>query len=154
MRWPWKREPERREALPFTDAVVAALTAQSAGTAAGDPSALAALETAAGLYAAAFAGARLIPENAATAGLSPGCRALIARDLIRRGESLHAIEVRDGGLRLAPCGSWDVRGPSDERAWWYRVDVFGPSGNETRFVPSGAVVHARYAVDSARPWTA
>ena len=58
MRWPWaKAEPERREALPFTDAVVAALTAQAAGTAAGDPSAIAALEAAAGLYAAAFAGA-------------------------------------------------------------------------------------------------
>ena len=152
MRWPWQREPERREAQPFTDSIVAALTAQAAGTAAGDPSAIAALEAAAGLYAAAFAGARLTPENAATAGLSPACRALIGRDLIRRGESVHAIEVRAGALRLAPVGSWDVRGGPDEAGWWYRVDVFGPSGNETRFLPSGAVLHVRYAVDAARPW--
>ena len=153
MRWPWsKAEPERREALPFTDAVVAALTAQAAGTAAGDPSAIAALEAAAGLYAAAFAGARVTPANPMTAGLTPGCRALIARDLIRRGESVHQIGVEAGAVRLAPCGSWDVRGGSDERTWWYRVDVFGPSGNLTHFVPSGAVLHCRYAVDAARPW--
>ena len=154
MRWPWQREPEpeRREALPFTDAVVAALTAQAAGTATGDPSAIAALEAAAGLYAAAFAGARVTPENSATAGLSPGCRALIARDLIRRGESVHQIEIERGAIRLRSVGSWDVRGGPDERSWWYRCDVFGPSGNETRFVPAGAVLHARYAVDAARPW--
>ena len=160
MRFPWKREPEaraapepeRREALPFTDAVVRALEAQATGTAAGDPSAIAALEAAAGLYAAAAAGARVTPENPMTAGLTPAVRALMFRDLIRRGESVHAIEVRDGGLMLRPVGSWDVRGGPDESAWWYRCDVFGPSGNETRFVPGGSVLHARYAVDAARPW--
>ena len=36
--------------------------------------------------------------------------------------------------------------------WWYRLDLFGPSGNVTRFVAGRAVVHARYAVDPARPW--
>ena len=153
MRWRWsKREPERRAAVPFTDAIIASLAAQAAGSTTGDPFAIAALEAAAGLYAAAFAGARLTPENPMTAGLTPGCRALMARDLIRRGESLHGIEVEGGAIRFRPVGSWDVRGPADERAWWYRVDVFGPSGNETRFVPAGAVVHARYAVDASRPW--
>ena len=154
MRLPWKREPEpeKRTAIPFTDAVVRALEAQAAGTAAGDPSAIAALEAAAGLYAAAFAGATVTPANPMTASLTPAVRALMARDLIRRGESLHAIELRAGAVRLAPVGSWDVRGPADESAWWYRCDVFGPSGNETRFVPSGSVIHARYAVDASRPW--
>ena len=153
MRFPWtKPEPERRQAVPFTDAVVRALEAQAAGTAAGDPSAIAALEAAAGLYAAAFAGATVTPANPMTASLTPAVRALMARDLIRRGESLHAIELRAGAVRLAAVGSWDVRGPADEAAWWYRCDVFGPSGNETRFVPSGAVIHARYAVDASRPW--
>ena len=151
MRWPWQREPEKREALPFTDAVVAALTATAAGTVAGDPSAIAALEAAAGLYAGAFAGATVTPEGARSA-LSPPCMALMARDLIRRGESVHAIEVEGGMVSLRPAGSWDVRGGPRESGWWYRVDVFGPSGNETRFVPGGAVIHARYAVDAARPW--
>ena len=59
----------------------------------------------------------------------------------------------DGGaIRLQPIGSWDVRGGPREADWWYRVDRFGPSGNLTEFVPAGAVLHVRYAVDSARPW--
>ena len=152
MRWPWQRAPERREALPFTDAVVAALTAQPGGTAAGDPSAIAALEAAAGLYAAAFAGATVTPANPMTAGLTPAVRALMARDLIRRGENVHQLRIEGGMVRLQPIGSWDVRGGPDERTWWYRIDEFGPSGNLTHFVPSGAVVHARYAVDASRPW--
>ena len=126
----------------------------SSGTAAGDPSAIAALEAAAGLYAFAFAGARVTPENAATARLSSGVRALVARDLIWRRESVHVIKVKGGAIRLWPVESWDVRGGPAERSWFYRCDVFGPSGNETRFLPAESVVHARYAVDAARPWTA
>ena len=140
MRFPWsKPEPEKREALPFTDAVVAALTAQAAGTAAGDPSAIAALEAAAGLYAAAFGGAIVTPSNPMTAGLTPACRALIARDLIRRGESVHQIGVEAGAVRLAPVGSWDVRGGPDERDWWYRVDRVRPFGQpDPLHTPPGA----------------
>ena len=152
MRWPWQREPEKREAVPFTDAVVAALTAQAGGTGTGDPSAIAALEAAAGLYAAAFAGATVTPANAMTAGLSPACRALIARDLIRRGESVHRIRIEGTMARLQPIGSWDVRGPADERGWWYRLDEYGPHSNSTDVVSGLSVIHCRYAVDSARPW--
>ena len=54
---------------------------------------------------------------------------------------------------LRPAGSWDVRGGPRESQWWYRLDLFGPSGNETRFVPGDSVVHFRYAVDPSRPWT-
>ena len=57
-----------------------------------------------------------------------------------------------GGLRLQPIGSWDVRGGPDPHSWWYRCDRFGPSGNLTELVPAAAVLHFRYAVDSARPW--
>ena len=158
MRWPWQREvraepePEKREAVPFTDAVVAALHSQAAGTATGDPSAIAALEAAAGLYAAAFSAAAVTPANPMTAGLTPACRALIGRDLIRRGDSVHRIRIEAGGVRLQPVGSWDVRGTADERGWWYRLDEYGPSDNTTDVVSGMAVVHCRYAVDSARPW--
>ena len=150
MRWPFrKREPEKRESIPFTDAVVAALTAQAGGAATGDPSAIAALEAATALYARAFAAAVVTP---AVPALSPGCMALIARNLIRRGEDVHQIIVDRGALRLQPIGSWDVRGGPDPAGWWYRCDRFGPSGNLTELVPAGAVIHCRYAVDSARPW--
>ena len=78
--------------------------------------------------------------------------ALIARNLIRRGDSLHLIELRRGAAEFIPAGSWDVRGGWDEAAWFYRLDLFGPSGNITRFVESGQVIHFRYAYDPARPW--
>ena len=150
MRWPWsKGEPEKRQSVPFSDAVVAALTAQASGQAVGDASGIAALEAATALYARAFAAVRLSP---AVPALSPGCLALIARNLIRRGEDVHQIMVDGGMVRLQPIGSWDVRGGPVESSWWYRCDRFGPSGNLTEFVPAGAVLHVRYAVDSARPW--
>ena len=153
MRWPWQPAPlEVRESQPFTDAVVAALTTAAAGGVVGDPSGIAALEAAAGLYARAFAGASVSPAGAAAAAVGPRVRALIARDLIRRGESVHLIDVVGGAVELLPCGSWDVRGGWRESEWFYRVDTFGPSGNATHFVPASRVVHVRYAVDPSRPW--
>ena len=108
MRWPWtKAEPEKRESLPFTDAVVAALAAQAAGQSVGDPGAIAALEAATALYARAFASARMTPPVPA---LSPSTMTLIARNLIRRSEDVHLIQVRGDAAALIPCGSWDVRG--------------------------------------------
>ena len=61
MKWPWSREPERRQSQPFTDAVVAALAAQAGGASVGDASAIAALEAAVALYARAFSAARISP---------------------------------------------------------------------------------------------
>ena len=148
MRWPWQRR-ETREAQPFTDAIVAALAAQAAGTVAGDPNAIAALETAAGLWARAFAAARLEP---AVPAVTPAVMALIGRDLIRRGESVFSISIEGGAPVLIEVGSWDVRGPWREPDWFYRIDLFGPSGNITRFVPSASVIHCRYAIDPSRPW--
>ena len=150
MRWPWSK-PEKRESLPFTDAVVAALAAQAAGQSVGDPGAIAALEAATALYSRAFAAAAVTPPEAGTL-LSARFRALLARNLIRRGEDVHQIRVVRGALRLQAIGSWDVRGGPDESAWWYRCDRFGPSGNLTELVRGAAVLHCRYAVDSARPW--
>ena len=155
MRWPWSRsepERERRESQPFTDAVIQAIVAGAEGSTPGDPAAIAALEMAAALYSRAFAAAKVTPATAATEAVTPGCLALVARDLIRRGESMHLIEVQDGAVRLCPVGSWDVRGDDDPGTWFVRADLFGPSGNRTVFRPHAAFIHARYAVDPARPW--
>ena len=148
--WPFtKREPERRQSIPFTDAVVSALAAQASGQSIGDASAIAALESAVALYSRAFAAVKLSP---AVPALSPAVMALIARNLIRRGEDVHKLDVDRGAVRLQAIGSWDVRGGPRESDWWYRCDRFGPSGNLTELVPAAAVLHCRYSVDSARPW--
>ena len=80
------------------------------------------------------------------------CMALVGRNLVRRGDDIHLVDVRRGELQLFPVGSWDVRGGWDEASWWYRCDLFGPSGNITKLVPSDGVLHFRCAYDSARPW--
>ena len=158
--WPFGRTEKRatqggggsQGGAGFTDAIVGALLAQAGGGASADASATAALEAAAGQYARAFAVAEVTPDTPATRALRPELLALAARDLIRRGEFVWAIEVGRGRVRLLPCGSWDVRGRWDPVTWRYRVDLFGPSTNATRFLPAASVVHGRYSVDPARPW--
>lgn len=146
----WRRTEARQADAPYTDAIVAAIHAQAAGQTITDAKATAALEAAAGAYARAFAGAAVRDPGMGGAALTPGCLALIGRDLVRRGESLHLIELDGGMVRLVPIGGWDVRG--GWRDWTYRVDLFGPSGNVTRLVGADQVLHCRYAVDPARPW--
>ena len=154
--WPFnekngaKASRAKLETQPFTDALIKAILSESGGTTPGDPAALWALEAAAALYARAFSAAKITGERAA--GITPSMMALIGRNLIRRGDSLHVIELRRGRVDFIPAGSWDVRGGWDETAWFYRADLFGPSGNITRFVPASGVVHFRYAVDPATPW--
>ena len=150
MRWPWQREPEKR-AQPYTDALVSLITQQAAGTVAGDPGGLAALEAAAGLYSAAFSGASVSPAEARSTLTAPYL-SLLARNLIRHGEDVHRIAIEGGRVVLRPAGSWDVRGGPEPETWWYRLSRFGPSGDLTELVPGASVVHARYATDASRPW--
>ena len=153
MRFPWsKRAVEVRESQPFTDAVLSAISAGVAGTGA-RASATAALEAAAGAIGRGFMAATVEDAPpAVAAALTPAVLGLIGRDLIRRGESIHLIEIDRGGLRLFPAGSWDIRGAWSPDDWMVRLDLFGPSGNTTRFVPHSSTIHCRYAVDAARPW--
>ncbi|MCY4374308.1 MAG: hypothetical protein OXC31_11090 [Spirochaetaceae bacterium] len=112
------------------------------------------LESCAILYAAGFAAATLKGASAEVAGLlTPPTLALMARNMLRRGEDLHLIDVRpDGSLSLLPIGSYDLEGDADPRSWWVRADVYAPSGSRTMLVPHASVLHARYAVDPVRPW--
>ena len=151
MRWPWSKTENRQAAGGgFTDALVAAIVARAGGASVGEPGAIAALEIAAGLWARAFAAAEVSP---AIAAVSPSVLASVARQLVRCGESLWAIDVRRGEIVLRPVASWDIAGGSDPESWRYRLDLFGPSGNETRVYPSASVLHFRYAPEPERPWT-
>ena len=62
--------------------------------------ALASVETAAGLWARCFATAQVATPSRRTEALDADVLASIGRALVRRGESLHLIEVRNGRVRL------------------------------------------------------
>ena len=151
MRWPWQRTEHRASA---TDALVAAIFAAASNQGTGDYRAIAAVETAARLYAAAFASARVVTDDARVAErLTPAWLSMVARALIRRGEFLAVLEATPArGLELLTAGSWDVVGGPAEAGWFYRADLYGPSGSSSRTVPSAAALHVRYAVDPSRPW--
>lgn len=143
--------PERR-AAPYTDAIVSAIV-EAAGGGTVTAAATGALEACAGLVGRCFAAAVVEAPGPVAAAINPSILSLIGRDLIRRGEAAFLVDVdRRGAVALIPAGSWDVRGGPRSADWVYRLDLFGPSGNVTRLVPAGAVLHFRYAIDAARPW--
>ena len=126
--WPFKEKIETREAQPFTDAIAAAIIAQASGNVPSNPLTLAALEMAAGAYMRAFMGASVEGSAMVKKAISTPVLGLIARDLIRRGESIHLILTETGTLEIISCGSWDVRGGWSEESWEYRVDLFWTFG--------------------------
>ena len=139
-------------ASSYTDAVVDALVGVASGDAV-SPAATAALEAATGLVSRIFLTATVTARPAVQHVLTPSVLSLMTRNLMRRGESVHVIDVtRNGRLRLTPAGSWDLRGDADQASWYVRTDLFGPSSNVTRFVPYQQTLFPKYAVDSARPY--
>ena len=127
MRWPWQRET-RDSGGDFSDAVVRLLEAQAAGSAA-DASSTAAVE--AGAWA----------QHA----VSPTVLAQIGRDLIRSGDSMHAIRVDgDGVVSLIPCSSWHFEGSHDPATWTVRATAYGPSTSTTWNLPATAVAIVRW----------
>ena len=143
--WPFNREPEKRN---YTQLTVAEAEARAHGpTLKGH--ALAAVEGAAGIYANAFASARVEPS---TEALTPELLSHMGRFLITKGEVVFGIEVTDGGIELLPAMSWDVSsGGASPRSWRYTVELPGPSQVRTIRTTHDGVVHLRYSYDPTRP---
>ena len=140
MRWPWdKTEKRQQSGGAYSDAIVSLIQAQGIrrrfSRRAGRDCAR--WKRAAGLWARGFASAELDPPIAV---ISPSVLASIGRSLVRTGQSVWAIDVRRGEITLTPAGSWDVAGGADPASWQYRLDMFGPSGNETRVYPASSVL--------------
>ena len=152
MNWKfWQRPVEKRASGGgYTDAIISRIIAETQGNAPADVMGLAALETAVSLYSRAFMAADVMP---AIPALTPSVLGQMARSLLRNGESLWAVRIKDGLPMLLPAGSFDVRGTDpDEDSWQYRLDLFSPSNNTTVFLPSASVVHLRLSYESSRAW--
>ena len=151
--WPFKSKVvEKRSgyASSILDSFQASAESGISDTA---PLATAALEAASGLYARSMASAVVRNAPDVASSLTPPVLALIARNLIRRGEDHHRIYVRGGKLVLSPIGFAYARGNDpDPLRWTYSITLYGPSDSRHEWVPATSVLHCRYAVDSARPW--
>ena len=143
-----RERADRPEKRSYTSAREQQLVEAASGAVETDARNTAVAEACAGLVSRAFASARVDGPAAVT----PDVLGLIGRQLVLRGEVVLALEVDDVGLRLAPVAFWDVQGGPDPSSWWYRCDLFGPSGNWTRTLPSAGVVHCKWSWDPAFPW--
>ena len=152
MRWPWSK-PEQRDSS-FTDSLVAQIVSQASGGTLARPSGTGALEASASIIARCFAAAQISGPPHFIAALGPSVMSMIGRSLIRQGEILFAIEVRDDGrVELVPAASWDVTGDSDPSSWSYRLVLGGPSRLTTLSpVPANGMIHIRLQADAEQPW--
>ena len=155
MIWPFKkREPEKRAtATGYAPSIVSAFETGLTGGAESAPLATAALEAASGLYGRCMAAAVVTGADDVADALTAPVLALMARNLIRRGEDQHIIRMRGGRLKLlAVAVSYTYGGSPDEETWLYNVSLFGPTDSRHEWVPAASMVHCRYSVDASRPW--
>ncbi|MDE0378663.1 MAG: hypothetical protein OXI20_05430 [Rhodospirillales bacterium] len=152
MRWPWQKQEEVRQSDgAYADAVLRAIEAEAAGTAA-DNAATGAVEAAAGALSRAFASAMVEGPAWAAEAVTGDFLALAGRDLIRRGESLHAIRMSGGMAKLIPCASWHWEGGHDPASWTVRATAYGPSSSTTWKLPASSVVFVRWGGDAGSPY--
>ena len=119
MIWPWSK-PETRS---YTEDRIAVAVAQADGRTAS--SAVATIEACAGLWSRGFAAGE---SDALTAPQL----AMIGRQLLMAGNSVWLVD--DGRVTL-PAHTWDIRGGSDPALWRYRLDIAGPSPENSWRVP-------------------
>ena len=150
MRWPWQKIEKRDSGGDFSDAVVRLIEAQAAGTAA-DASSTAAIEAAAGALSRAFAAAKVEGPTWVEEAVSPQFLAQVGRDLVRSGDSMHVIRVRDS-VRLIPASSWHWEGNHDPDSWTVRVTAYGPSTSTTWNLSHKAVIFVRWGGTPGQPY--
>ena len=151
MRWPWQKRETRDSGGDFSDAVVRLIEAQAAGTTA-DASSTAAIEAAAGALSRAFAAAKVDGPAWVQEAVSPSFLAQVGRDLVRSGDSMHVIQVRDQ-VRLIPASSWHWEGNHDPSSWTVRATCYGPSTSTTWNLPASSVVFCRWGSTPGQVYT-
>ena len=148
MRWPWQTE---KRSGAYSDGVLRLLLSRASGTVQGDPSAIAALEVASGLWSRSLSIARVEPQDEVTRAISPLFLATVGRAIVRHGSSIWAIRVSDGRVVLTEASGWDITGGSNPASWRYALELAAPSGSERLFMPSEGVLHFSWGHDD-RPW--
>ena len=143
----------RQSGAGFQDAVVRAIEL-AATTGVADASSSAALEAASGSMSRAFMSARVEGPEWARRAINPRVLALIGRDLVRRGQSMHEIMVNPmGDVKLLPVANWHFTGwSSDPDSWIVRSTTYGPSNSLTSLLPYAGVVFVQWGTSAALPY--
>ena len=150
MRWPWQTE---KRSGAYSDGVLRLLLSRASGSVRGDPGAIAALETASGLWSRSLSIARVEPQDEVTRAITPKFLATVGRAIVRHGSSIWAITVTNGRVVLTEASGWDITGGSDPSSWRYRLELAAPSGSESISMPSEGVLHFFWGHAPDRPWT-
>ena len=91
------------------------------------------------MWAGALAGAVVTGTDL----LTPRYMAMIGRQIVRTGEAVFAIDVKDGRPMLQPASPWEVMA-----GWRYKLELQHPPGDSvTRTLPRESVLHAMFAMD-------
>ncbi len=132
MNWRFWNTPAERRESSLTDEVVRAILARADGGVT-LPNSTAVQEIAAGIWSRAFAAVKVEPETSQAAqALTPDVMAMIGRSLLTSGNSVWAVKVRGGEIRLDPVSDWTVTGEADESTWKYVANRAGPSRQTTQ----------------------
>ena len=110
--WPFTKSETRDSS--YTDSIIALIAEQASGATLAKPAATGALEASASIVARCFAAADVSGPDSFREALGPSVLSMIGRALIRNGEIVFAIEIRDGRVVLIPgreLGRYRRRGP-------------------------------------------
>lgn len=136
-----------KRAAGYSELLLAGLEATARSNAAAKLGS-AAVETAAGIWSRALAGAEVTGTGASM--LTPEALAYAGRHMVRSGEAVFFMSNRDPGRpRLVPCITTEVI----DAAHRYRITTAVPPGRqEQRTVPASRVLHFRWSIDPDQPW--
>ena len=77
----------------------------------------------------------------------------MARDMLRRGNSVWALDVVDGELELQRACSWAVESTSPNPArWQYKIEIATPSAMVSKVLQADSVIHLMMDSQPESPW--
>ena len=144
---PFRRRPEHRAS--YANAyLTAALDAALGDSATASAGAVGVVESCSSLIADPFLVARISGRPIPLTHLHQ-----MARDMLRQGNSVWAIDVVDGELELQRACGWTVesRSPNPAR-WLYKLQIATPSATVSKVLPADSVIHLISDAPAESPW--
>ena len=145
---PFRRRPTEHRASYANAYLTAALDAALGDSASATAGAVGVVESCSSLIADPFLVARIDGRPIPISQLHQ-----MARDMLRQGNSVWAIEIEDGGVYLQRACSWAVESTSPNPArWTYKVEIATPSAIVSKVLQADSVIHLISDAPAESPW--